>query len=111
MADNNNDSQFKDMMETILDIKVAQAKQEANLDRQNDILEKLTKSVEYHILRSDRLEELVQAYKKDSDQKLVDELQPIKAHISFLKGVGWTLVAIGSLIAGLHEMGIIQKLF
>lgn len=105
-----NDSQFRDMMETILDIKVAQAKQESNLDRQNDILEKLTKSVEYHIMRSDKLEELVQLYKKDSDQKLIDELQPIKAHISFLRGAAWTIAGVAALLAGLHEMGILQKL-
>lgn len=105
-----NDSQFKDMMETILDIKVAQAKQESNLDRQNDILEKLTKSVEYHIMRSDKLEELVQLYKKDSDQKLIDELQPIKAHISFLRGVSWTIAGAAAFLASLHQMGILQKL-
>lgn len=105
-----NDSQFRDMMETILDIKVAQAKQEANLDRQNDILAKLTTSVEYHIMRSDKLEELVELYKKDSDEKLITELQPIKAHISFLKGAAWTCAGIATILVTLHEMGILQKL-
>lgn len=104
------DSQLRDMMETILDIKVAQVKQESNLDRQNDILEKLTKSVEYHIMRCDKLEELVELYKKDSDDKLVNELAPIKSHISFLKGAAWTCAGIGTILVTLHEMGILQKL-
>ena len=96
--------------ETITEIKIILTKHEANQERMNEILSKLTESVEYHIKRSDNLEELVSQYKYDSDQKLTVQMQTIKTHIGFVKGAVYTVgVAVGAIVT-LHQMGILQKL-
>ena len=112
MADKNDTQQFRDSItESITEIKINQAKHEASQDRMNEILAKLTISVEYHIQRSDNLEELVNLYKKENDQNLATELAPIKSYIAFIKGCTTTLAIVGALTLALHQMGILQKLF
>jgi hypothetical protein len=112
MADKNDTQNFRDSItESITEIKINQVKHEASQARMNEILAKLTTSVEYHILRSDNLEELVNLYKENAEQNLANELAPIKSHISFIKGATATLAVVGALIMALHQMGILQKLF
>ncbi len=110
MGQNENNIQIREIMEALTHIKVNQAKHELHQDRMNEILEKLTESVEYHIKRSDNLEELVSLFKQDSDTKLTAELEPIKSHINFIKGTAWALGIVAAVIMGLHQMGILQKL-
>lgn len=105
------DEKFKkEISSAITDIKITQVKQAANHDRMNEILEKLTESVEYHIQRSDNLEKLVELYKKDNETQLNEELAPIKSHVSFVKGAFWALSICCVIVVTMYEMGIIQKL-
>lgn len=105
------DKKLDDLNEAIVEIKITQTKQEAHLNRLNDLLSELNKSVDYHIKRSDTLEELVQAFKADTDTKIHEELAPIKSHITFVKAAMWTLGLVGAFIMALHQLGILQRLF
>jgi predicted component of type VI protein secretion system len=96
--------------ETITEIKIILTKHESNQERMNEILAKLTQSVEYHIKRSDNLEELVSRYKADSDIKLTEQMQTIKTHIDFVKGAAYTVGLVVTAFVMLHQMGILQKL-
>ncbi len=56
-VDGTNVSQKIDsMIQELNQIKLSQVKHEAHQDRMNEILSKLTESVEYHIKRSDTLD-------------------------------------------------------
>jgi uncharacterized coiled-coil protein SlyX len=107
----NIEQKLDDLNDKIFDIKITQTKQEVHLARLNDLLSELNKSVDYHIKRSDTLEELVQAFKEDTDAVIKKELAPINSHITLVKGAMWTLGIVGTLIMALHQLGILQRLF
>ncbi len=106
----------------IVDLKITAAKQ-------NEILERLTDSVEYHIKRTDALEDLHAIIKEEmihaqSEQKLTKALleSMIKsqearatAKTNLLKNTISTAMAtlgvVGAVLLALHELGILQKLF
>jgi hypothetical protein len=111
----NNDENINQKLDLVIrdvnDIKVSQVRHESQQDHMNQILGKLTESVEYHIKRTDTLEELVSLYKSDSDTNLTKELEPIKSHINILKGITYAVTAVGAILMALHQMGILQRLF
>lgn len=112
MNNNDNINQKLDLVvQDVNDIKLSQVRHESQQDRMNEILGKLTESVEYHIKRTDTLEELVSLYKSDSDANLTKELEPIKSHINVLKGITYAVTAVGAIVMALYQMGILQKLF
>lgn len=106
----------------ITDLKVALVNQENNYKTAVDILDRLTKSVEEHIRRTDALEALVALTKHEQDvdlekMKLDNQLKlmTLQADIDKKKSndrMIWTvLVAVGGVIMALHQLGILQKLF
>lgn len=108
-------------MSDVGDIKVTVAKQEANLGA-------LGKSVDYHIKRSDSLEEMVITIKadhaifkkkielneviKNADNKNVELKHEMRRKhiIVVLKTVLSTLSAVGATILALHELGLFKYL-
>lgn len=62
-----------------------------------------TASLETHIRRTEIAEEQISTIK--------DDIKPIKSHVAFVKGAIWSLGIVGAVILGLHELGIIDKLF
>lgn len=115
----NNGNKLEKLNDTVQDLKVQMARQEVNFERLNEILARLTESVEIHVKRSDNLEELVTLFKQDLDDKLNKdkeesisnlhaELLPIKSHISFVKGAIWMIGAVIGLMALLHQFGLLK---
>lgn len=91
---------FEKIKDDINDIKIAIVKIEQNIETNNDILDKLTITVEEHVRRSNAIESMVlldkQALenKKDSD-KLI-----------------WAvLCAVGVIFLAFKQLGILDKLF
>lgn len=81
------------IMEDIVEIKIDMARN--------------TDSLELHIKRSDMLES-----KLDQDYgKLEDKIKPMISFYERSKGALWILVALGSILLGLKELGVLSKLF
>lgn len=99
--DNN---KFDKLTDVVNDLKIQVAKQDLNFEHLNDILLRLTESVEIHVRRSDNLEELVSLYKADMSK----EIDPIKAHISFVKGALWSISGVVGLIVVLSQVGLLK---
>ena len=96
--------------------------------KQNEILERLTESVEYHIKRTDALEDLHAILKEDmirarAEHELTKTL--LTANIQSQKDKAThknelltktlttilsTLIAVGGFLLALHELGILKKL-
>lgn len=100
--------------EDVGDVKIAVAKLEVSHDKTNDILERITESVEYHIKRSDKLEDLVASTNTEfislrQQQLLMEERLNNKS--DSVKLVMYVLAAVGAIVLGLNELGILQKLF
>ena len=113
MSQNLNDKVDK-IAEDVGDLKVAVAKLDVSYDKTNEILERITESVEYHIKRSDKLEELVSVTKCEfvvlrQQQLLMEERLNNKS--DSVKLIMYVLAAVGAIILGLNELGILQKLF
>jgi hypothetical protein len=99
--DNN---KFDKLTDIVNELKIQVAKQDLNFEHLNAILLRLTESVEIHVRRSDNLEELVSLYKTD----MLKEIDPIKSHISFIKGVLWTISGVGGVVVVLSQIGIVK---
>lgn len=107
---NNLNDKVDKIVEDVGDLKIAVAKLEVSHEKSNDILERITESVEYHIKRSDSLEELVDVVKNEfillkQDQIRLDEKS------KRINIVMYVLGAVGAVILGLNELGVLQKLF
>jgi hypothetical protein len=113
MSQNLNDKVDK-IVEDVGDLKVAVAKLDVSHDKTNSILERITDSVEYHIKRSDKLEELVALIKEEHIQLKNNQdatEKKIEAKTESIKLVMYVLATVGAIFLGLNELGIIQKLF
>lgn len=66
-----------------------------------------TATLEVHVKRTDLAEESINHLR----ESFIEELKPIKSHVSFVKGAIWALGISGALIFGLSQMGIFSKLF
>lgn len=94
------DQKVDKILEKITDI-------EKTLVRHEGYHERNTASLETHILRTNLLEKRIEL--------LVEEVDPIKTHVavvgSVIKSGLIGLGILGSVLMGLHSMGILQKLF
>ena len=111
------ETKINQLVDDVTELKIVLAKQELNSERQNEILDRLTSSVEHHIERTDKLEELVsllreEAIKNASNIKseVHQELIPIKNHIAFIKGAAYALGVVGAVLLGLNQLGILGKI-
>lgn len=102
----NIEDKIDDIQQDITEIRIALVKHEANYDKAVNILDRLTSSVEHHIERTDKLQELVQTLKNDQ-LTIAAKLEKKKSNDQMI----WmTLVAVGTIIIGLKELGILDKL-
>lgn len=106
-----NDEKFQRITDDITELKVILGKQEVNLGNSNRILDRLTDSVEIHIKRTDTLEDFIRLIREETKQDIENEIKPIKAHISFVRGAIYAFGIFGTLLVALKELGILQKLF
>lgn len=87
------------MAKDVVDLKVVAAKQEVNLAKSNEILDRLTSSVEEHVKRSDATDKAVALLQASLENKKEND----KLVLTVLAGVGAVLLA-------LKELGILDKL-
>lgn len=111
------EAKINQLIDDVTELKILIAKQEINSDRQNEILDRLTSSVEHHIERTDKLEELVSLLREEAIKNVASiksevhsDLIPIKSHIAFIKGAAYALGVIGAIILGLNQLGILSKI-
>lgn len=102
------DNKIDKIIDVVHDLKIQVAKQDLNLDRLNEILARLTDSVEIHVQRSDNLEELLSLYKKELDSKFQSEIEPLKSHVSFVKGITYAVSMFIGLLMILHQFGLLK---
>lgn len=72
-----------------------------------------TKELEIHIEGVKLAREQNDLLREDIEKRfnhLDEEIKPIKAHVSFVKGAIWALGVAGAILIGLNELGILQKL-
>lgn len=100
--DNNN--KLEKLSDSVNELKIHVARQDVNFERLNDILSRLTDSVEIHVKRSDTMEELLRLYKEE----MSEELTPIKNHMAFVKGASWMLSGVVAVVVILHELGLLK---
>lgn len=116
------DQKLDKLSEDVIELRVAFVKQEANYEKAIEILDRLTDSVVEHVRRSDQIEELVEQHKAYNDVQLEKlkhesekELLKLQSDLSQKKSndrmIWVVLMAIGGVILGLHELGILEKLF
>ncbi len=113
MSQNLNDKVDK-IAEDVNDLKVGMAKLDVSYEKTNDILERITESVEYHIKRSDKLEELVALIKEEHIQLKNNQdstEKKIETKTDSIKLVMYVLATVGAIFLGLNELGILKKLF
>lgn len=99
------------ILEDLSEVKIVQAK--------HTILhEKNTQDLERHILRTDLAEARIEMLTKadvELKEELLVEISPIKSHVhavdAGIKVLIWTLTAIGAIVLGLKQLGILEKLF
>jgi hypothetical protein len=99
------------LAEDVVELKVSSKETEVTLKHNTQVLERLTDSVEEHVARSNRLEDLmglVRAEVKLSEKKVDNH---IKVVTLIAKVIFYTLAGVGSTILGLYQMGILSKLF
>lgn len=118
--ENNNGLNYKidKIVEDVNDLKITSAKLEINHQKTNEILERITDSVEYHIKRSDKLEELVGLIKTEHNNLILSQefnKKELENKIENKKNndklIWVVLAAVGAIILGLNELGILSKLF
>lgn len=100
-------NELSNIREDIGDIKAILARHEV-------LHERNTESIEYHIKRTELAEtriEMLQQNDAALKDQISEELAPIKAHINVLKGVGIALTIAGTILLGLKQLGILDKLF
>lgn len=97
--------------ENIVELKVAMAKLDANYGKAVEILDRLTVSVEEHIRRTDALEEMIMLEQKKNELAIVKINAELEKKKSNDKMVWTVLVAVGAIILGLNQLGVLQKLF
>lgn len=113
MSQNLNDKVDK-IAEDVNELKIGMAKLDISYEKTNEILERITESVEYHIKRSDKLEELVALIKEEhiqlkNNQEATEK--KIDTKTDSIKLIMYVLATVGAIILGLNELGILQKLF
>lgn len=94
-------------MSDINEMKIVQA-EHGLMHKQN------TEDLKIHIKRTDLAEkriEMLTAQDVELKIELMKEIEPIKTHVSYVNGIVKAVLVIGSLIAALHSMGILGKLF
>lgn len=62
-----------------------------------------TASLETHIRRTDLAEERMDG--------MDNKITPLEKHVAFMKGAAWALGIVGAMLIGLHQFGILQRLF
>lgn len=99
------------ILEDLNEVKVVQA-------RHTVLHEKNTEDLERHILRTNLAEERIEMLTKadiELKEEILAEINPIKSHVYAvnigIKVVVWTLTAIGAILLGLKQLGILDKLF
>lgn len=73
-----------------------------------------TKELEIHVEGVQLARKQNDLLKEDMDARfdnLNEEIKPIKAHVSFVRGALWATGICGAVLLGLNELGILQKLF
>lgn len=95
------------LAEDIYEIKLNLIKFEHNYENSNNILDRLTASVEHHIKRTDELQNLTLEMKLQTTL-LKKDLDGSYLAVKFVIG---TVAALGSLTLFLKELGILDKLF
>lgn len=73
-----------------------------------------TEDLERHIKRTDLAEKRIEMLaEQDAKMKaeLLKEIEPIKQHVGIVDAVIKTFFIVGAIILGLHELGILSKLF
>lgn len=99
------------LAEDVVELKISAKATEITLKHNTTVLDRLTQSVEEHVARSNRLEELVGLVRQEAqfnEKKLESHIHMVGV---IAKVIGITLAAIGSVILGLYQMGILQKIF
>lgn len=96
-------------------------KLESKIDRINDdttelkvIMARNTNSLEDHMRRTTANEEFIQIVRAEAERnkvEIIQDIEPIKSHVAFMKGAAWSLGIAGSIIFALEKMGILAKLF
>lgn len=99
------------ILEDLNEVKIIQA-------RHTVLHEKNSEDLERHILRTDLAETRIEMLTKaDSELKdeLMQEITPIKNHINTInvavKILLWVMATMGAILLGLHQLGILNKLF
>lgn len=96
------ESKIDKILEEITDMKVTLGKQEVTLAHQDETLAKNTESLAEHMRRTLANEALIETIRTD--------IEPIKKHVVFIKGVLWAIGFVGGGLYSLYKAGIIHKL-
>lgn len=107
----NIETKLDKLAEDVVELKLAFVKQEANYEKAIEILERLTESVVEHVRRSDNIEELVKLNKASVELELVSLQAELEKKKSNDRMIWLTLCAVGVIILGLHQLGILTRLF
>lgn len=105
--DNRVESKIDNIVEDVNEVKIAITKLEGSYDRSMQILDRLTVSVEHHIKRTDVLQDMLGAL--NLEQALTK--QKIENEKSKNKLIYVVLAFVGTVILGLKQLGILDKLF
>lgn len=95
------------IVEDVNEVKITITKLESSYERSMHILDRLTDSVEHHIRRTDELQDMMNKFNTQQElfkQKLEDDKSRHKL-IYVVLGV------VGTIILGLKQLGILDKLF
>ena len=101
------ESKIDNIVEDVHEVKIALTKLEGDYARSMQILDRLTDSVEHHIRRTDQLQELLGKF--NTDQQLLN--QKIEDSKARNKLIYMVLGVVGTIILGLKQLGILDKLF
>lgn len=104
--DNRVESKIDNIVEDVNEVKIAITKLEGGYERSVEILDRLTSSVEHHIKRTDELQNIV----IDSTLKLALVEQRIEDDKARSKLIYMVLAVVGTIILGLKQLGILDKL-
>ncbi|NDE09874.1 MAG: hypothetical protein EBZ95_04820 [Chitinophagia bacterium] len=106
----NLESKLDKIIEDLNEVKIVQA-------RHTVLHEKNTEDLERHILRTNIAEQRIELLTKSDvelKEKLIEEIAPIQSHVHAvnigIKVLVWTLTAIGAILLGLKQLGILDKL-
>lgn len=95
------------IVEDINEVKIAITKLESSYEQSINILDRLTNSVEHHIRRTDELQDVMGKF--NIQQELLK--QKVEDDKSRHKLIYVVLGIVGTVILGLKQLGILDKLF